>query len=295
MMIRALVLALFASLCSLSQAEESVAFVKQAQAVGDRREDTQSMSAVMEIEVKVDGQVLQTVEHRQSETERIRTTVLATDGGEITKVEIECLDKTSAQTGPAGSTESKSPLIGATVVATRNGAEIELAGADGQPLDATLRKAALAEARTMLGDGDGEFQKILPDRPVEIGESFHIDLETARELLGVGKDDSLNEIELVLKLVRRLNWTNEKARTTHDVGLFDVSIRMSGEAAPGINVSAELAGELLIDTATTWPLLMELDGEMAVTGEQSQGGQSIEFIGTGPMKMTRSAIYDRKP
>ena len=56
-----------------------------------------------------------------------------------------------------------------------------------------------------------------------------------------------------------------------------------------------LAGELLIDTATTWPLLMELEGNMTVTGEQSQGGQTIEFVGTGPMKMTRSASYGRQP
>ena len=264
---------------------QEVTFNKQNPAVGDRRTEEGTMSTDMEIKVAMGGNVLQTVKQSQGEEESFRWTVLAVDGKEVTKAKIECMKKVASGNGPMGEMKEESPLVGQTVIATLEDGEIAITDEEGNKVDGEIAAAAKEEAEGKLGKKKSDFSTLIPDRPVKIGETLELSGDKARELFAQGSE-GLEDVKITLTL------KEQTKHAGHDCGVFDIAVEMGGEQQ-GMEIGGKLAGKLYLATATTWPVEMNLEGNMKVSGAQEQGGQKIDIDGSGPMKMTRKASYDK--
>ncbi len=262
MMIRILgaFLALAAFLSATTTQTETITFHEKRPEVGDRRTDRGDMSMDMKMEIAMDGQVLQTIDQEQDEKEELRTTILAMDGDQVTKLELHCVNKVSRQVGPMGELKDESPLIGKTVIATWKDGEIAITDPEGEPVDSDVETAARDEVRGTFEDTSSQFDKVLPKRPIEVGETIEVDPETAREIFSSEDDSPLDEVVMTLTLKGR------KEHEGHECGLFAISLTMKGEPNEGVAITASLTGELLLGIENTWPHLMSLAGDMKVSG-----------------------------
>jgi len=288
MMIRSLsALLTLAVLLPVANAQtETITFLEKKAEVGDRRIDRGDMSMTLNIDISMGGQVLQSMEQVQTEDDEVHTTILAMEGEQITKLEINCVRKVSVQNTPMGEMEDESPLTGQTFIAIWKDGDIEVQALQVNPLGAELEEAALEEANGKFGGDDGRFQQILPEGPMEVGTTIEVDPAMASSIFGQNDDSPLTDVKMSLTL------TGKKEHAGHKCGVFDVVLTLGGEVDAGITMGVELSGELLLGIETSKPHSMALEGDVKMEGAQDQGGQAIEFSGVGPMKISRTATYD---
>ena len=169
---------------------ETIEFTGRPMEVGDRRTDRGGTTMNATIEVSLGDQVIQSVDQMEIEEEEVRRAILAMDGDQVTKIELHCVKKVKAESGPAGESKTVSPIDGKTLFAVWNGGDIEVLDASGNPVDADEKEEALDVCRATFDNNVSEFASILPDRPVEVGETIEVDPDVARGVFS-GADPTL--------------------------------------------------------------------------------------------------------
>jgi len=278
------------------QDPNTISFTKVKPAPGDVRHDTERMTMNMKFTVAVGENPPQEMEMRQTGNESSELTVLETTSGSISKVQLKVIENESTQkieqvgiTTPAQEKKETSPLTGKTLLLSRQGEEIIVTDEAGNPVDEVTRKAALEETdNTFNKDGSDshKFHKLIPDRPVKLGETFILEGQEAFDTFG--NQDGITEAALSFTLKERVLVEGRECAK------FDATMLMKGEPQEGMLMDFTLKGSLLLDTATSWPSQMKLNGPFTLEGSQESPLGAVVSEGTGTMTMEMEATYSKK-
>lgn len=274
------------------QDPNTISFTKVKRAPGDVRHDTKRMAMNMKFTVVVGENPPQEMEMRQTENESSELTVLETTSGSISKVQLKVIEKESTQKieqvgSKAPAQEKTSPLTGKTLLLSRQGEEIIVTDEAGNPVDEVTRKAALEETDNTFNKEDSDkFHKLIPDRPVKLGETFTLEGQEAFDIFG--DQDDITEAALSLTLKERVLVEGR------EYAKFDTTMLMKVEPQGGMLMDFTLKGSLLLDTATSWPSQMKLNGPFTLEGSQESPQGAVVSEGTGTMTMEMEATYSKK-
>ncbi|MCP4729790.1 MAG: hypothetical protein QF405_05225 [Roseibacillus sp.] len=279
------------------QDPNTISFTKVKRAPGDVFRDTERMTMNMTSTFTVDGSPPQELEISSAKNEIKELTILEATAGSISKVQLKVIEKEDTQKtelvgskAPAQEEKETSPLTGKTLLLSRQGGEIIVTDEAGNPVDEVTREAALEETdNTFNKDEPGlhMFHKLIPDRPVKLGETFNLKGQEAIEILG--KDDgTIKEASFSFTLKERVLMENR------EYAKFDATMLMKGGPQTGELVETSMKGFLLLDTATCWQTQHKWNGTvtMEASGEIPQG--TIVSKGTGTMTMEMEATYSKK-
>lgn len=270
-----------------AQAQDPISFTKKIPAQGDVRLEAEKMAMDMKIAISLNGNPLQNIQQTKSEDESAQTTILESTDNSITKVLLKVIRKDSAETGPGGEKKTNSPIAGKSFILTKKDKEIAVTDAEGKAVNDDFAKAAREEGSNLFDKDFNQFAKILPDRPIKVGETITIKGEEALELFG-GKDQSFSDGTFSLTLKGSKDIAGQKCAE------FNVTMSLKGEPQKGINIDTTLKGSMLIDTSNSWPLKMNVTGPMTVKGLNETPQGKISFTGTGTMTIEHEASYSKK-
>ena len=191
------------------QDPNTISFTKVKRAPGDARHNTERMTINMTSTFTVDGSPPQELEISGAENEIKELTILETTPGSISKVQLKVIEKESTQKtelvgskAPAQEKKETSPLTGETLLLSRQGEEIIVTDEAGNPVDEVTRKAALEEADNIFDEsGLNKFHKLIPDRPVKLGETFTLEGQEALDMMGKKDDGTIKEASFALSLI----------------------------------------------------------------------------------------------
>jgi hypothetical protein len=246
----------------------------------------------------VDGSPPQELEISIAENEIKELTILEATPGSISKVQLKVIEKESAQKtelvgskAPAQEEKETSPLTGKTLLLSRQGEKIIVTDEAGNPVDEVTREAALEETdNTFNKDEPGlhKFHKLIPDRPVKLGETFNLEGQKALDIMDKKDDGTIKEASFSFTLKERVLVEGRECAE------FDTTMLMKGEPQKGQLVETSMKGSLLLDTATSWQTQHKWNGPVTMeqSGESPQG--TIVSKGTGTMTMEMEVTYSKK-
>ena len=119
------------------------------------------------------------------------------------------------------------------------------------------------------------FVAFLPQRPIQPGERFKPSADVVKEMFGRDSGE-IEQVEFVF------NGVNERGAE------FSTTWKLR-EQKPGSTFVMTARGTIILDSKTAWPILLELRGDVSLSGKGQKPSQSVEGKGTVEMKM--SATY----
>lgn len=265
----------------LSFAQE-ITFKKKSPAVGDSHSTTELSSSKNNIEVFQKGQLLQKMKQSGKESKVDSVTVLALSAGKITKIKVHVKQNEMTQDAGMGPQSKKSPLVGKTFLLEKKDDAIHITDEAGKKLPEALAKVAELEYGDELGDFKNEFNKIIPDRAVKVGETLTVSEKVAQSFFNSKKEKNplkVVKFTLTLKGSKQLNGV--------DVAIFDMVVQFSGAPAPGAKIAVAMTGPLHIGINDCYPYLMDLKGKMDIKGSQ----QGMDIKGVGENKLKKTGLY----
>jgi len=279
------------------QDPNTISFTKVKRAPGDVRRRSRRMTMNMRSTFTVDGSPPQELETSNAENKIKELTILEATPGSISKVQLKVIEKEAAQKtelvgskAPAQEEKETSPLTGKTLLLSRQGEEIIVTDEAGNPVDEVTRKAALEETdNTFNKDEPGllRFHKLIPDRPVKLGETFNLEGQEALEFWGKN-DGTIKEASVSFTLKERVLVEGRECAK------FDATLLITGEPQEGMLMDFNLKGFLLLDTATSWPSQIKLNGTVTLEGSQESPQGAVVSMGTGTMTMEVEDTYSKK-
>jgi hypothetical protein len=259
-------------------APTSVTFTRRnATTVGLQRTETNNMDMAIDVNVSLNGQVVQSMKMVQNEVEENTQTILAANDEAPTKIKVAYgkMEATQSQGGPP-MTET-APIADKTYLAERKGEEIAVTLEDGSEAPAA-EAAAVAGKNENLGKYD-DFSEFIPEGPMAVGSTIDIPKEKIQELFG---DDGLEVESHEFKLTGM----------QEGVAVFSVKLKVGGEPEPGLKMGMDMTGELRVRPQDTWPTLLTLTGPVTmVGGQQPSPDQKIDILGKGTMNLKFTASY----
>jgi hypothetical protein len=289
MMLRPVALA-FAVLSSTTLSfaqDETVAFTRKAPSKGDVRTDTTANSSELAMQISMGGQVMQSMDQKQSQDSVWRYTVLEMAGDAIKSMKVHCEKEVTRVMG----SDTPSPYVGETLVATVEDVEspddVDMRTVEDKEVeDEDLATALGSKASGRIGMRYARYSSFLPDRPVKVGESFKIEGDAAREMFEGGQQDP-DAVTITYTLKGREEFGG------CECAKFAVEMVVNMKDPRGLVFDLKMKGDLLIDTATSWFHKMDLAGEMKLSGSMAASGQELEVSGKGPMTMKQVATYSK--
>lgn len=260
-----------------AQTGATVTFQRAPDAVGDVRSDESTLGMSLDMEVRVDGELVQSASMSEQESKAKKRTVLEVTDGIATKVRLAfgTMKKKGVQAGTER--ELTLPVSGRVYVAARGKDDrIEVTSGDEKPVSTQEAEIVRNEAKR-LGKPD-RLASFLPDRPVAVGESLEVPLEVLREMFDDEKVKS-DRARFTLKGV-------EEGRA-----IFAMDLKLKGEPNPGVTMRMNLTGELLIDPATKRALSLKLDGPVTLESRQKNGESEIRMDGKGTFSADMRMTY----
>ena len=277
------------------QDPNTISFTKVKRAPGDVRHQTErlTMNMTFSVREKEEGSP-QKLEQSIAGNEIIELTILEATPGSLSKVQLKVIEKEFTHKtelvgskAPAQEKKETSPLTGKTLLLSRQGEEIIVTDEAGNPVDEVTRKAALEEADNIFDESGLKWTKFLPGRPVKLGETFTLEGQEALEFWGKDAGTIKAASFALTRKERVLVEGREYAK-------FDATMLMKGESPEGMLMDSTLKGSLLLDTATSWPSQMKLNGPFTLEGSQESPQGAVVSEGTGTMTMEMEATYSKK-
>lgn len=266
---------------------QDLTFKKGAVVTGQSKVITELVKTETDIEVKSNGQVMQTLNSTRIEDNKAFVTVQSVKGGVIEAVRVEVKNRSVEEDGPNGKRDIPDSLSGKTFVLKKKGDEIVVTDGAGEDVEAGLKDEALRQFKGELDDRSQLFGRILAGKTIKTGQKIKVPDTIARALFL--RPRSGNE-ELKVKAC---TITLKKSTTVgaRQVAVFDMVLKMSGSPNKSIDIGLDFKGELRIAVDGCWTFAMDLKGPVTISGEQNQGGMKIEFEGLGKMSLSQKAKF----
>ena len=242
------------------------------------------MKSEMEVEVSLDGEVIQRNSGGESRDAEFRVEVLELKDGRVTKVEIHTVTLAKSK-GPAAKSKDVSPLAGLTFHARLVDDEVEITDAQGEPVEQNVAGAAKALAGPMLKPKP----RLIPDRPIKIGETLNIDFDQVGALIEPSSEDDTEDFEFTLKL------TGTRSLDGTECGVFEAAMSYAAGASSGVVSRQDLKGEVLVEIASGRVRSMTLGGEVEGAGQVRRRSReyAVQVDGAIELKLTRSRVMLR--
>lgn len=263
-------------------AQESYHFKKKGPTVGTKRVSKEGMDMTNEFAVGANGQVIQTVKQKLKAKKHFVFTVLATKDETVTKLKVhvkahsETLDQ-----GPMGVNSKKNPLVGKTFIIEQIDDVVAVTDGDGNPVDEALVKEARKEFGKEVGKKeDTDFDDIIPDRPLKIGETLKVPPALAKKMFDAEEDGTKIE-QFSIKFVA------VETKNGVKLGVFEMVMNMSVKPAAALTMTVKMKGKMRLGIENSWPYEMSLKGPLVFKGSQ----QGMDLDGKGTMSLSNSAQY----
>lgn len=238
-------------------------------AVGDLSVEDNSLSMTMELKIQAGGQEFSPGKVVRRDRDRYTTTVVALDArgrpSEVRRV-YEVATRVDAQPGEEPQ-ERDSPLKGRTVTVKRVGEKVvvtvdkgELSDEDRQNLERSLDR------------GD---QRFFPDKEVEVGESWTVDVKDAGTVFPGAK-----RARVTGKIVEVLTYRK------HRCARIELAIELEGQPeGAAVDLTMNLKGNLYYALDLRRSISFEASGPVVAKGSVEQQGTTAEFQGQGTMEV----------
>jgi hypothetical protein len=270
-------LAVLLFLVTLASADENVTFKFLPLKVGQRSEDHFRSDSQMTIRVLRSGQQARVLNVSISQTKNKTETVLAQDGGLVTRLRVhfDKVDKTETMAGRDPKTTLQ-PVSGKTYVIEWKAGQLHITDEQGiSPGEEELE--ILKKEYRRLGRPD-PMSKFLDKKTFRTGEAISVPDEVTEDLFGEESGDK--KLSIVLK-----------GTVLHGgvrCAILDVAMKMSQKDEATV-VTTDLHGQMLLDIGTLRILSAEMQGPITVTGTAQDKAEQKEITGT--MKMSVQEVY----
>ncbi len=286
-----------------AQDQKKYTFKWKVPAVGETMGMQMKMTMDNETVVKMDGEVMQSMSMAMKNKEKREIEVLATDGKSITKMKIKYLEMSremdagemEGMPGMPEVGENLAELVGNTYI-------VEMVDGAPRVTDEAGEAVADSVAETVKEQEvkDGRFstwspilEKVIPDRPIAVGETFTLKGEDAKALVPMGADKG--ELE---NLAVEVTFSGTKKILGTECGVFDVKVDMGGSPVPGLELKGAPTGQLVVGIDNMWLYQMKLDGDMTMSGSPDMGDQpapvELSIDATIKIKAEGLALYGKK-
>lgn len=263
---------------------QEVTFKKAVPGVGESRSSTEETAMTNKMSVTMNGQVVQKVDQKTSETKTNTVTVLAKDGDKITKIKVHLKKKEAKQDVGQGPQSRKSELAGKTFTLEKKGDDVVVTDDAGKKAADEVAKEIKGDFEKSLGDFDNKFKHVLPDGAVKVGQTITVDKKKANKFFKDEDDKDPMEVEtFTLKL------TGTKKINGATVAVFEMHVKFSGAPQPGMKLTMDMKGTAHVGVDTSYPHLIDLKGPMVIDGKN----QGMEIKGEGEMKMKFHSTYGK--
>ncbi|MBK7875800.1 MAG: hypothetical protein IPJ77_08620 [Planctomycetes bacterium] len=272
---------------------------------GDVIESSRRLANDLEVTCLVDGKLQQRFVRSEESEARVRTRLAAVTDGRIERVGVryELLVERSMQPEELGSdgTSAGRAELDALVEArdALEGRAVELAlehggsharNEDGTALERGLAEAVRSKELSRAGDldtGVRALERWLSARRFEPGALVRVPEFVSLELLRGETLHQASTLELALvpsqpgdaegsarlRLAWHLAWTADE---------------------PGQELSADLAGHVLVERATARVLYLSASGDVAVAGAAQAGDALVEYAGRGRLQLVETRAFARE-
>ncbi|MDA8592494.1 hypothetical protein N9L90_01070 [Planctomycetota bacterium] len=276
------VLALIAPLHG--QDVDAITFERAPRQVGEQFTEARFMKSEMEVEVSLGDEVIQQNSRIESRDAELRVEVLELEEGRITKLEIHTV-KLVKSGGPTAGAKDVSPLVGLTLHARLVGDGVEITDAQGKPVEQEVAGAAKALAGPLFKPKP----RLIPDRPIKIGETLNIDFDQVGALIEPSSEDDTEDFEFTLKL------TGTRSLDGTECGVFEAAMSYAAGARSGVVSRHDLKGEVLVDIASGRVRSMTLGGEVEGAGQVRRRSReyTVQVDGAIELELTRSRVMLR--
>jgi hypothetical protein len=267
----------------MSVSAEEITFKYQPSKTGDIQTKKQEFQSTMKVTIKADGAVVNTLDQKQGKAEERKTTVLATDGENMSKVKIQYISSTMT---PPGKVESVPlPNSGKTYLAEMKDGVVSITDAAGKAVeDAGESRLVTKDANSVMKPD--KFSKFFNGKVLKPGDKVDIPDELAREL--IGSEDRPGKVEKMSLVLKEI-----KAGSSGKQGVFDFEMTMSTDVNVNMKMSMFVKGDTVVAADTCWPVSMNLSGPLTMKGGGLQDGKKMELDGTGDMTMKIEASYGK--
>lgn len=264
-----------------AEAQDSVHFKKEELAVGSRRVTKEGMTMKNKMRIEANGQVIQTLNQDMKTTKHIIHTILAMKGKKVTKVKVEVKAfKETLDQGEAGKNTKTNPMAGKNFILEKIKDVIAVTDENGNSVDESLVAEARKSFKDIFGnEKKGDFEELIPDRPVKIGETLKVTDELAQKLFDDSGDLKIDGFVMKLVAVKEIDGRK--------VGVFAISMNMSVKPAESMDMSMKMKGTLSLGADNTWPYTITMTGPLVFSGKQ----QGMDLVGKGSMTMSNSFRY----
>ncbi|MDF1667372.1 MAG: hypothetical protein P1V97_36840 [Planctomycetota bacterium] len=279
--------ALVAIFAGQSAYGQDLKFRKGQAAVGQRKVVTEEIRTETDIEVKSNGQVMQTMNSKRDEDKKTVITVLSTKDGAIGSVKVEVKLWTIKEDGSRGERDIPDDLAGKTFILKKSGDEVLVTDAAGKAVEEGLAKEARRQFKSELDDQSRLFERILAGKSVSKGQSMKVPDAVARSLF-LRQRSGQKELKVKACSITLKETTNVGDRL---VAVFDMVLKMSGSPNKTIDIDLDFKGQVHVAVNGCWTYAMKLKGPVTISGGQNQGGMKIEFEGLGKMKLAQKTSF----
>ncbi len=286
-----------------AQDQKKYTFKWKVPSVGETMGMQMKMTMDNETTVKMDGEVMQSMSMSMKNDEKREIEVLATDGKSITKIKVKYLEMSQemdagemeGMPGMPETGENLAELVGNTYI-------VELVDGAPKVTDEAGEAVADSVAQTVKEQEvkDGRFttwspilEKIIPTRPISVGETFTIKGADAKELMPMGDGPGdLGDLSV------DVTFSGTKKILGTECGVFDVKVNMGGAPVPGLELKGVPTGQMVVGVDNMWLYQMKLNGDMTMGGSPDMGDQpapvDISIDATIKIKADGMALYGKK-
>lgn len=244
--------------------------------------ESNNLSMNQNITIKVNGEVVQSMSIENLKLDIVRKTILEVRDGAPAKVKVHYITSNEEQNSSPGEKQKVvQPIEGKTYVIEMTDEGITVVDENGQTPNEN-ETALVRREFNYIGKID-PMSKFLDGKQFSVGQTVDIPGEVARSIFDDPKDE-IKTFSLSLRELTEINGEN--------CGRFDVVLELRGAPEQGMKLSMDLKGEALLGVATTWPLMMDLKGEVRMEAEEPE--QDMEIFGSGPVAVTMKMDYSHR-
>ncbi|MCA9322341.1 MAG: hypothetical protein KDB53_16485 [Planctomycetes bacterium] len=286
------ILMLAGAVSAQEAATKAMRFTWKCPQKGDALGSHETGHIALDIDVSMDGQILDQSQQTQEIENKKRSEILAAEATKVTKVKVSYDQIVHDIEGQGSLAEDAAAILGKSFVVDFSGEAPSVSNEAGEAASEAQKKLVLErESQDGAYTGWGpDFRKILPDRPIAIGETFTVTGADAAGFLP-GRDADFDPSESKLSVEMTLVDTKKMLGT--ECGVFDVAIVMSGVTSQDDAMTVELKpkGQFLLGTSNMWVYKMTMEGPIKVSGTVQDG--AISVLGKGTAKFAGQALYGK--
>lgn len=266
---------------------QSVTFKEGKDSAGRSKVIEETIQLQSDIEVKSNGQVMQTQKSTRDEKKKTVVTILSTKDGQAQSLQVDVVKRSVVEGGSRGERKIGDELSGRSFILKKVDGAIKVTDKDGGKVEEAMAKDVTRLFKDEFAGRSRQFGSLLAGKSVQVGQSFKVPDAIARSFItprrSGQKEFDIQACSITMKSKAMVNG--------RVVALFDMVLKLKGSPNPVIDVAFDFKGTLEIEVDGCWTRAIQLKGPVTISGEQNQGGMKIEIEGIGSMKLRRSLSY----